>query len=160
MSKASLLNFNISFVNPLRVIHEQVSGKQFLLIIFGKFTVKAEGEHVMYTLPVGTQVQMQVSYVDAGGNAATVDGEVVWASSNEAIATAIADASDSTLVTVTPVGPAGQVQITATVDADLGAGVRSLITIADIEVVAGEAIAGTISPVGEPTAAVPAAPAA
>jgi len=58
---------------------------------------------------------------------------------------------DSTIVTVVPVGPTGQIQITATADADLGAGVRNLVTVCDIQIVAGEAVAGTISPVGAPT---------
>jgi hypothetical protein len=44
----------------------------------------------------------------------------------------------------------GQAQVTATCDADLGDGVRELITLCDIEVVGGEAVAGTIQPVGEP----------
>jgi hypothetical protein len=40
------------------------------------------------------------------------------------------------------------VQITATADADLGAGVRNLVTVCDITIVAGEAVAGTIAPIG------------
>lgn len=142
---------NIAFTTPLRVVHEQAAGKQTITITLGKFIIKTEGQHVMYTLPVGMQVQMQVGYVDAGGNPATVDGDVTWASSDDAVATVDVDDADSTIVTVVPVGPAGQVQITATADADLGTGVRTLITVADIEIVAGEAIAGTISPVGEPS---------
>lgn len=142
---------NIAFTTPLRVVHEQAVGKQTITITLGKFIVKTEGQHVMYTLPVGRQVQMQVGYVDAGGNPAAVDGAVAWASSDDAIATVDVDDADSTIVTVVPVGAVGQVQITATADADLGTGVRTLITVADIEIVAGEAIAGTISPVGEPS---------
>jgi hypothetical protein len=60
------------------------------------------------------------------------------------------DANDSTLVKVTPAGALGQCQVTATADADLGAGVTALITNADIEIVSGQAVAGTISPVGAP----------
>jgi hypothetical protein len=149
MSEATFVN--IAFTTPLRVIHEQAPvGRQFVSVSLGNFIVKTEGGHVMYTLPVAMQIEMQVSYVDAGGNAAAVDGEVDWASSNEAIATVAVDADDSTKVIVAAGGTLGQVQITATADADLGAGVRSLITVADIEVVAGEAVAGTISPVGTP----------
>ena len=46
------------------------------------------------------------------------------------------------------VGPIGQVQVTATADADLGAGVRNIVTPLDIVVVAGEAMSGAITPVG------------
>ena len=45
-------------------------------------------------------------------------------------------------------GETGTAQITATADADLGEGVRELITLLDVNVVAGEAVAGTISVVG------------
>jgi hypothetical protein len=105
----------------------------------------------MYTLPVDMEVKMQVAYVDSENNPAEIDGEVSWESSDDTIATVIVDGSDSTIVTVSPVGPTGQVQITASADADLGQGVRELITTSDITLVAGEAVAGTITPVGAPT---------
>jgi hypothetical protein len=104
----------------------------------------------MYTLPVDHLVKMQVAYTDAAGNPAKVDGAVAWATSDTAIATVQADQGDSTICTVTPAGKAGQVQVTATADADLGQGVRQLITTADIDVVAGEAVAGSMQPLGEP----------
>lgn len=109
----------------------------------------------MYNLPVDHQVNMEVTYVDANNNPAKVDGEVVWTSSDTTIVTINVDAQDSAICSVVPVGKAGQVQVTATADADLGSGVRSLVTICDIEVVAGEAVAGSIQPLGE---AVPIAP--
>ena len=103
----------------------------------------------MYTLSVDNLVKMQVSYVDAGGNPAKVDGPVQWVSSDTNLVTVAVDSQDSTIVMVTPVGKLGQVQVTATADADLGSGVRSLITTSDIDVVAGEAVAGTIQPIGD-----------
>lgn len=118
-------------------------------ITYEGFTITAEGS-VMYTLPVDHTVLMEVAYEDASGNPATVDGDVNWKSSDISIATADVDGSDSMIVKVTPAGKLGQVQITATADADLGGGTRALITTADIEIVAGEAVAGTITPVGEP----------
>ena len=104
----------------------------------------------MYNLMVDHFVKMKVSYVDAAGNPAVVDGPVAWASSDASIATVAVDATDSSIVTVTPAGDLGQVQVTATADADLGSGVRNLNTVADITVLAGEAVAGTIQPVGAP----------
>ena len=52
-------------------------------------------------------------------------------------------------VKVTPAGPIGQVQVTATADVKLGPEVKNLVTPCDIEIVAGEAVAGTIQPIGD-----------
>ena len=101
-----------------------------------------------YTLPSGMKVNVKVAYQDAAGNPAAVDGDVTWASSDDATATVLVDGADSMAAVVSATGPVGQAQITATADADLGAGVRELITIMDVSVVAGEAVAGVISPVG------------
>jgi hypothetical protein len=141
----------ITFGGPLRIVVEQPPPPAItarLTVILDRF--KVTGEKLMYTLPADHAVVMQVSYVDAGGNPAAVDGPVTWQTSDAAIVALAVDQVDSTTVKVTPVGPAGQVQITATADADLGAGVKTLITPCDIEVVAGEAVAGTIQPVGTP----------
>jgi hypothetical protein len=59
------------------------------------------------------------------------------------------DLGDSSICRATPAGPLGQAQVTATADADLGSGARNIMTVADIQVVSGEAVAGTIQPVGE-----------
>ena len=53
-----------------------------------------------YKLSTGFQVGVQVSYVDAKGHPAAVDGPVTWSSSDATIATVTADAVDSTLATV------------------------------------------------------------
>jgi hypothetical protein len=142
----------IGFTTPLRIVHTIEDGGrsgQRITITYGGFSVTAEGDNVMYTLPMDHLVRMKVSYVDAAGNPAEIDDEVEWAVSDEAIATIEVDPQDSSVVTVTPEG-LGIAQVTATVDADLGDGVRELITIADIEIVAGEAMAGSIAPVGPP----------
>ena len=142
----------LSFANALQVckIEPPPQIASVLTITYDRFTITAKGD-VMYTLPVDMLVKMQVGYVDAEGNPAAIDGPVAWASSDETIVTVTPDTGDSTIVTVTPVGPIGQIQVTATADADLGAGVRNLVTVCDIQLVAGEAVAGTISPVGAPT---------
>jgi hypothetical protein len=138
----------ICFANPLQICEIAPEVLAVLTVTYQQFTITAKGD-VMYTLPVDHLVKMQVSYVDAAGNPATVDGEVHWESSDESIATVAVDAQDSSIVTVTPAGDLGQVQVRAIADADLGTGVRNLTTIADITVVAGEAVAGTIQPIGE-----------
>ena len=142
----------IVFVNPLKIMEvaEESLGQTQITLTFGQFTITAEGNHVMYKLPVDHSVKMQVSYVDAHGNAATIDGDVTWDTSDASVIAVTVDPADSTICSATPAGSLGQAQVTATCDADLGAGVRELITLCDIEVVGGEAVAGTIQPVGEP----------
>jgi hypothetical protein len=139
----------ISFANPLQIMAVAAPVSQLITVTYDQFVITTEGNHVMYNLPVDHFVSMQVGYVDAQGNAATVDGEVSWESSDEAIATVEVDSGDSTICRVMP-QDIGQVQITATADADIGAGVRELVTTCDIMVVAGEAVAGSIEPLGEP----------
>jgi|SRR5215467_5902174 len=123
----------------------------FFTIRYRDFTIKARAKDMAYKLASGMQVEVQVSYVDANGNPATVDGNVTWDSSHPNMVEVAVDNKDSTKATIRAVGPTGQAQVTATADADLGAGVRELITPMDVEVVAGEAVAGTIAPVGEAT---------
>src|SRR5262245_57486950 len=143
----------ISFGTPLRIIvaneDQPATIEPWLTIWFDGFAVTAKGTRIMYTLPVDHFVKMKVSYKDAAGNPATVDGPVTWSSSDSTIATVVADTADDKQCKVTPL-KLGQVQVVARADADLGQGVRDLITTSDIEVVAGEAVAGTIEPVGVP----------
>ena len=103
----------------------------------------------MYTMPVGYGVELQVSYVDAGGNPATVDGPVAWSTSDASIVRVATDSSDTTRCGLTAGEKVGQAQVTATADADLGQGVRNIVTFLDVTVIAGEAVAGTISPISE-----------
>jgi len=139
----------ITFGNALQIVETDAPrGYSILKITHQGFIIEVEGD-AMYTLPVDHYVRMEISYVDAAGNAATVDGDVSWVCSDDTVAHLDVDASDSSIVRVTPL-KVGQVQIVATADADLGEGIRELKTPCDIEIVAGEAVAGTISPIGEP----------
>jgi len=123
-------------------------GYVLVTLRYGSFTVTARGDNMAYTLASRMQVHVHVAYVDAAGNPAVVDGPVQWASSDSTIVTVTVDAADSAKALVAAVGPVGQAQVTATADADLGSGVRTLVTPMDVTVAAGEAVAGTISPVG------------
>jgi hypothetical protein len=98
----------------------------------------------MLTLPDDKTASAAVSYTDAKGNAATVDGAPVWTSSDESILT-VAAAADGLSAVITPVGPLGTAQVKVEADADLGAGVTSLVTLGDIQVVGGQAVAGNIN---------------
>ena len=141
----------IVFANPLTVmeVEQPALGAAFISITFDRFIITAKG-NVMYTLPADHTVLMQISYVDASGNPATVDSEVQWTSSDEALLTLEVDPGDGKVCRAMPVGGVGQVQVSATCDADIGEGVRELITLCDIEIVGGEAVTGSIQPLGEP----------
>ena len=121
----------------------------FVTLTYDGFTIKAKGDAMAYTLPVDKQVHVQVTYVDAGGNPASVD-DVTWDSSDETIIAVFTDSADHTKALLRPGGKVGQAQVTAAADVDLGEGVKELLTTMDVTVVAGEAVAGTITPVGEP----------
>src|SRR5215471_12416418 len=118
---------------------------------YGMFTTYSEGWRMAYVLPDGMQVAVEVTYVDADGNPAVVDGVVGWISSNDAIATVTSTGPTAATIAATKGGTLGTAQITASADADLGSGSKELLTTFDVNVVAGEAVAGTISPTGAPT---------
>jgi hypothetical protein len=113
----------------------------------GGFITKAKGPKMSYTLPNDKAVTLQVSYQDAKGNAATVDGDVTWESSDESIITVEA-AADTMTATMTPADNLGQAQVRATADADLGEGVVEIICVLDVTVVGGQAVVGVITPIG------------
>jgi hypothetical protein len=122
---------------------------------FGGITSTHTGAtHMAYTLPADKMVKLQIAYVDGAGNPAVVDGAVVWDTSDDTIAhidpmtPTPVGAVENGVVMLVP-GKVGNCQITARADADLGAGVRELITLMDVTVVGGEAVAGTITPVGD-----------
>ena len=100
-----------------------------------------------FMLADNQQVTATIQAVDAKGNPARIDGAPVWASSDAAILTVTSDGEMG--ATIAAVGPIGTAQVQVTVDADLGAGVRPLTGIMDVEVVGSEAVALTIVP-GEP----------
>jgi uncharacterized protein YjdB len=79
-----------------------------------------------------------IAIITALGRPAPIDGAPVWASSDETVAAVIPDPADPTKATVTAVGP-GVAQISVSVDADLGEGVRTITATGAIEVVLAEA---------------------
>lgn len=99
-------------------------------------------------LPDDKTVSATVSYVDAKGNPAQVQGAPAWASDNEAVAT-VAASADGFSATITPVGPLGTAQISVTADADLGDGVVPVTALGTVEVIAGQAVSGNVN-FGEP----------
>lgn len=87
------------------------------------------------------KARLKIQPKTKAGNPATVDGVVVWTSSDPTIAQVVADPDDATGQTawVSAVG-LGTAQIQAVADADLGPGLRNITAVVDIEVKAGEAV--------------------
>jgi hypothetical protein len=103
------------------------------------FTV--EGENLMaVTMRDTDKVAVAISVVDAKGNLAKLDGIPEWSVSDPA-GLALTAAEDGLSCSIAAVGPLGTFQATVTCDADLGEGVKPLIGILDLEIVAGEAVA-------------------
>lgn len=109
----------------------------------GKFQV-LEAPNV-FKVPDDKPLILKSGWVDAKGFAAQVQaGSEVPTSSDETIATFTANGDGTYTVTPTGIGTA---QITLTADADLGDGVKSVSIIDTVEIVAGEAVGGSLSPV-------------
>jgi hypothetical protein len=118
---------------------------------FDRFAITARGEKMAYVLPADKGIRVKVSWVDGHGNPAAVDGDVTWDASDTNIASIEVDSADTSQAWIGAVGQAGTCQINATADADLGEGRRELVCTMDLQIVSGEAVAGTIEPVGEPS---------
>ena len=88
------------------------------------------------------EVEVSVAPVTAAGNPAAVDGAVIWVTSDAGIATVIS--TGPTTAVVRSAGALGSAQIVANADADLGAGIRSIMATLDIQVVAAEAMSVNI----------------
>lgn len=88
------------------------------------------------------QVSVSVQPLTAHGKPAAIDGVVEFASSDPAVATVTSTGDLSALVVAVAAGVA---QITATFDADLGAGVRPVEMSGALEVVAAEAVTAEIT---------------
>lgn len=143
------VNFQLGGTIKFEVEAEPV-GYATMTIKYEGFTITAKGQGMAYKLPNDKTIVVKVAYVDSRGNPAQVDGPVQWESSDDTVVTVTADVGDPMQARVLPVGPIGSVQISVTADADLGEGTREIITTSDLDIVAGEAVTGTISPVGEP----------
>ena len=76
----------------------------------------------------------------AAGNPAKIDGAPAWAVSDPAILSIAPDPDDAKKAVVIAAGPIGTAQVSVSVDADLGPGVRTLTGTLDIEVQAAEAV--------------------
>ena len=109
--------------------------------------VSPKGEDSMLTLTDEQKCHLSIQPVTAAGNPAKVDGVPAWELSDPSILTLVV-ADDGLSADVITAGPLGPCQVKVTADADLGAGVRSISGVLDVEVIAAEAaslgvVAGT-----------------
>jgi phage tail sheath gpL-like len=132
------------------LIEEQPETNVTITLFFDHYTVTAKGTSMAYTLPTDKDARVKVSYFDNHGNPATIDGDVNWDSSDDEMIRVTVDLDDTTNAVISAIGPAGNAQVSASADADLGQGTREVICTLDVTVVAGEAVIGRIEPVGEP----------
>lgn len=84
------------------------------------------------------------SFVNAKGNAATVDGVPAWSLEGDPIGE-VTPAEDGLSATIALNGTIGTAQLSVKADADRSGEIRELVLTADIQIVPGEAIAGSIN---------------
>jgi len=96
------------------------------------------------------KVQLSIQPVTAAGNPARVDGAPTWLVSDDTILSLlVAEDGLSASAWAIATGTLGSSQVSVTADADLGAGVRPLSAVLDVQVIAAEAVALSIN-VGAP----------
>ena len=93
----------------------------------------------MLILAIDHKVPASIQPVDAAGNPAQVEGAPVLTSSANSIVT-VTPAADGMSAEITPVGALGTAQINVSADADLGAGVTTIVGVLDVQTVAGQAV--------------------
>lgn len=120
--------------------HSERGRVKFTSVKVGGVTVG--GDIVSSKIPVGFQATLSIQPVDAQGNPALVDGVPSWDQSGHFD---LMPAEDGMSAIVRPHGALGSGQVTVTVDADLGEGVRTISGLLDLEVVAGEAASVSIA---------------
>lgn len=89
-------------------------------------------------LRVSQQLPISIGITDKAGNPAPVDGPPAWSLTDPSMG-AIAAASDGMSAVFTPAGKLGDVTVQVSADADLGAGVKSIIGELPVSITGGDA---------------------
>jgi len=114
------------------------------MAVRGVLTIAETGkEFTMEILASDQKVTATVAWLDAKGNPAKVDGIPVWAESGGGVVT-LAPAADGMSCEIAA-DQIGTAQVSCTGDADLGEGTRSVVVTGDVQVVAGEAVSGSMT---------------
>jgi len=91
-------------------------------------------------------VSVSAAFTDSRGNPAPVEeGSATWRVDNPNVL-ALEPAADGLSCKVSAVGPLGTAKVSLTADADLGAGVATIVGVLDVEVTAGRATVVSLSP--------------
>lgn len=134
----------------LKILHEPspTPGLRVkLTATYENFSATGDG-NMAYTLPVDKGLQVAVAYTDANGNPVDLpQGNVSWESSDDALLFVKPDTQDDQKALLMPQGTLGSAQVTCT---GKNADGTSVLATLDVTLVAGNAITGTIQPVGEP----------
>ena len=97
------------------------------------------------SMGVGTYATVSVEWKDKGGNTVGVEkGTIKWASSDPTICTVTPSTGNPQIANLFAPSKIGKVQVQASGDADLGAGVQTVTASIDVEVIGGEAVGGEI----------------
>jgi hypothetical protein len=120
-----------------------------------KVSLNVKGD-LMFTLQDDQGVKVTVNPVDVKGNIAPVEAST-FSVSDDTILTVIPDPADPLSATITAVGKLGTCQVKWTADPVIGAGVGVITALADVEVVAGQAVSANIT-MGTPFQQPPPAP--
>lgn len=137
-------------MNLLSYLWDLLFGRTgYVVWIIGPVTQQQKERYVLFKLTDEQKFPLAVSFRTAAGNPAKVDGLPVWGVSNpDVLDMAVAD--DGLSAVFSAKGPLGTCQVNLTADADLGAGVKNLTGMFEVEVVSAEASVVVFTP-GEPT---------
>jgi hypothetical protein len=103
------------------------------------------------------EFDVALSFQDAAGNAASVQGAPTWTVDNTAALT-VTPSDDGLSAVVSAVGPTGTGQVSVSADADLGEGTTTITGVLDVEVIAGDATLIVLNPGPARDKAAPAPP--
>jgi len=90
-------------------------------------------------------VTVSVSYVDAKGKPAKVDGAPTWVASDPTIIDTVTPAADGLSAVLHVTDTIGVSQLTVSADVDLGSGVTPLDSVDTVSVIAGDAVAANFT---------------
>lgn len=89
-------------------------------------------------LKINQKLPVSVTFKDKFGNDAQVDGKPEWAVTDSTLAS-LEVADDGMSSMIVPTGVVGSFKVQVSADADLGAGVKTILGELDIDLVAGDA---------------------
>lgn len=115
---------------------------------FNGISFTAKGDSIMLQLKdteVPGTVTVTVSFVDAKGKPATVDGAPTWTASNTALIDSITVAADGLSADIHITDTPDASNLTVNADVDMGSGVNNVDFVDTVTVTAGDAVAASFA---------------